>query len=968
MRPVKLILQAFGSYGRRTEIDFTRANQNLFLITGDTGAGKTTIFDAMVYALYGEASSEANKKDGYELQSHFASPETEPFVEFCFTEGDAQYTVRRVPRHVRPAKRGKGDRDVKETVSLILPDGVEYSRNIKETNRKIEEIVGLTKPQFMQVGMIAQGEFMKLLRAKSDEKKEIFRRLFGTGFYEEIVNELQRRKNGQMAEIARIRTKCQAEAAHIRLPEISADTPDGQAEEKPYAPEEAETVSRAKELLGRILSAERMSVTDIEALLEELSALLGFLGARESAQKDLSAQASKERDTRRDNLTDGRNLLKFFSQKEKAGAELAEYDALQEEIRGKEILADALAAAWEIEGAERLLSDSARLRKETEEKLAREKDALPGLAEKLRIAEELENAAAKALEDARDREGKTAERTARAEDFLKGLEEGKKAADLQKKKVEKAFAAAKAAGEAYEKKNREYTGKQELFLNSQAGFLARERLEPGKPCPVCGSLDHPHPARLPEGGEKLSRAEIEALGQEALALLQDRQKKDAAVSAAAEVLAEKQKNLREETEAFARWAAENLPGISAGAARLLGEGETGDLSALREDLLRIEKESKKEAAGRDTAYREAREGARKAHAEHDHAKALIARYEEDLPKFSLSEKERQQEKDSLLSEKREALLRWASAGEAGADTAADASGEGIPARADADNTWRMLVRDYPKPEESRIRKEVAAFREKKAAAGAAYAAAEEGIAGREKPDLPLLEEAAKAAEAKAFRAQESLSALQEILRADREAHRILSETMEQRKAAVEIYQKTETMYNLLAGKVTDSRMDIETFAQRYYLERILDAANLRFLEMSAGQFELRMVDLSRAGEGKNRGLDLMVYSNVTGREREVRTLSGGESFMAALSLALGMADQIQEKSSSIRLEVMFIDEGFGSLDDHAREQAVKVLKRMAGGTRLIGIISHVTELKQEIEDQLIVEKDDEGSRVRWQNS
>ena len=161
-------------------------------------------------------------------------------------------------------------------------------------------------------------------------------------------------------------------------------------------------------------------------------------------------------------------------------------------------------------------------------------------------------------------------------------------------------------------------------------------------------------------------------------------------------------------------------------------------------------------------------------------------------------------------------------------------------------------------------------------------------------------------------------------------------------------------------------MDIETYVQRQYLEHVLSAANRRLLEMSAGQYELRMYDLEKAGEGKNRGLDLMVFSTVTGKEREVRTLSGGESFMAALSLALGMADQIRESASSVNLDMMFIDEGFGSLDDHSRDQAVKVLQRMAGSDRLIGIISHVTELKQEIEEQLIVTKDEKGSRVHWE--
>lgn len=199
-------------------------------------------------------------------------------------------------------------------------------------------------------------------------------------------------------------------------------------------------------------------------------------------------------------------------------------------------------------------------------------------------------------------------------------------------------------------------------------------------------------------------------------------------------------------------------------------------------------------------------------------------------------------------------------------------------------------------------------------------------------------------------------------------YQALDSGMEERSRIMEEYRSMDMLYSVLAGKVTGARMDIETFVQRYYLEKILYAANSRFLDMSSGQFELRMYDIEKAGEGRNRGLDLMVYSTVTGKEREVRTLSGGESFMAALSLALGMADQIQENSAAINLDVMFIDEGFGSLDNHSRNQAVKVLQQMAGGSKLIGIISHVTELKQEIEDQLMVRRDETGSHVRWQNS
>ena len=216
-------------------------------------------------------------------------------------------------------------------------------------------------------------------------------------------------------------------------------------------------------------------------------------------------------------------------------------------------------------------------------------------------------------------------------------------------------------------------------------------------------------------------------------------------------------------------------------------------------------------------------------------------------------------------------------------------------------------------------------------------------------------------------AQERLEKWRSDFKINRDVKERLREQTEGRAQAMETQDHLNALYDQLAGKRTGSRMDIETYVQRYYLQKILEAANRRFREMSAGQFEMRLMQEDRAGEGKNRGLDLMVYSAVTGREREVRTLSGGESFMAALSLALGMADEIRGRAA-VNLDMMFIDEGFGSLDDHARDQAVRVLQDMAGGDRLIGIISHVSELKQQIEDQLIVQKGDEGSRVRWQIS
>ena len=285
-----------------------------------------------------------------------------------------------------------------------------------------------------------------------------------------------------------------------------------------------------------------------------------------------------------------------------------------------------------------------------------------------------------------------------------------------------------------------------------------------------------------------------------------------------------------------------------------------------------------------------------------------------------------------------------------------------------ESEWKPLTEEYSRQMADQLQKETDTWKQKKIAAQTVKDSASKAIDGRTKPDPELAKAQMEEAEVKRRLAQEKLDSYKEQYKADQDACSILTPQMEKRGKIIEKHAKLETLYKLLSGNMSGNRMDLETFVQRYYLEKILYAANRRFSDMSAGQFELRMVDAANAGKGKNRGLDLMVYSNVTGKEREVRTLSGGESFMAALSLALGMADQIQESSASINLDVMFVDEGFGSLDEHSREQAVKVLQELAGGSKLIGIISHVTELKQEIEDQLIVTKDEKGSHVRWQIS
>ncbi|MBF1026131.1 MAG: DNA repair protein, partial [Lachnospiraceae bacterium] len=239
------------------------------------------------------------------------------------------------------------------------------------------------------------------------------------------------------------------------------------------------------------------------------------------------------------------------------------------------------------------------------------------------------------------------------------------------------------------------------------------------------------------------------------------------------------------------------------------------------------------------------------------------------------------------------------------------------------------------------------------------------IGDRKKPQTEALQQALCAAEEKLTILTECLQKQSHELQENRYALQELSSGSEARRHTFSEYERLDRLYKQMSGNISGSRMDLETYVQRLYLSKILSSANKRFQEMSGGQYAFRMIRIANAGEGRNKGLDLMVYSSVTGKEREIRTLSGGESFMAALSLALGMADQIQNTSSAVHLDMMFIDEGFGSLDDLARSKSIRVLKEMADSHRLIGIISHVTELKQEIGNQLLITKDEHGSHVKW---
>lgn len=1082
MKPIQLTMQAFGSYGKKTVIDFTKPDQNLFLITGDTGSGKTTIFDAIVFALYGEASSVVNRKNGAELQSQFAATSVEPFVELVFEEQvegqPALYTVRRVPKHVRPLKRGTGTKEESGSVSLIMPDETEYPS--KETDKKVEEIVGLTKNQFMQVAMIAQGEFMALLRAKSDDKKVIFRKLFNTELYQNIVDELAKRRKDKDRKIAQIKTACQTEVGHILVPKlVTADGAETEQDQNGAADQIADACREAnklQELKERILKSERLSLTDMEALLQTLVSVSEWTKDKMQQSESETSQLYEVYLLKRDAVTKAGQLLERYKELEEAEKELGECEAIKplmqewqqcmrqiedaydiltlwkqyQEVSGQlETARQALAANEQALPEQKMACEQAAVQLQQAKKV--QEQALMDFSEvKTHVENDLE-AFSKMAEAKRkvltaqtkvDEAGKQARI---AEESLSDLESNEKqwqtqaellsdtdsrmiilqgkqrdiagiGADFESWKNEeidclsqqrcaeeadKVYADAK---DRFNKENTAYIQAYNDFLDAQAGFLA-EKLQRGEPCPVCGSTIHPHPHQA----EKLAltKEELNILS-ESVRELQEGQAAAAKKAGEAKAMLDaKEKNciqiwekLRQKVIAYSRdemgeLDSEEIQGLIETWKKALKDEEKQlqkdkkQLQQLKKWLMKAAKDKEKLTAQKNKAEKMLAD-----------TKAELAAAQAELKStfistYYKSEEEANQFMEQAEQRKKNAEKQYHSCDKVDKKVRSDKEKteleiaqhrRDIPNLQDKSDKrkavytqlmeekqltelqWKCVTENYDKADRQQFEEKIRQYQRKLSAAGKQKAVAEKAIDGRVKPDMEQLCSEQNVAEAAWKKEQALYERYAEMYKTNHRVCEALMPKMAERSKIMEEHRRLDDLYNLLAGKVTGARMDIETYVQRYYLERILYAANRRFSEMSAGQFELRMCDITKAGEGRNRGLDLMVYSNVTGKEREVRTLSGGESFMAALSLALGMADQIQQSSSAIHLDMMFIDEGFGSLDSQSRDQAVRVLQQMAGGSKLIGIISHVSELKQEIEDQLIVSKDEEGSSARWQIS
>lgn len=1064
MKPILLTMQAFGSYGEKTEIDFQKGG-DFFLISGDTGSGKSTIFDAMMFALYGEVSTNGSGKEN-ELLSQFVDVRNDkPLVSLVFTAHqhgqEETYKITRTPRHIRPAKRtGAKQQEEGETAELLMPDGSQYPGKLSETNRKIEELVGLTADQFRKVVMIAQGEFMDFLRANSDKKTELLRDLLKTRYYDDLTNKLQKQAGEKKKAAQTQRTKLSLIAANA----VTEGLPE----------EDAQALDKAK---GTVITAKELQPEQVDALVDVLSDMCARLEMqqRELAQRQTTAQV--ERDECMKRIEAAQPLMQRFKELEDAEKTLQECAAQADEIEKKRGLIGKIRDAWAIEPKYQRMKDARDALTNGQTELAAKQQELPQLKqtaadaaalhqqmEKTKDAAttqcaEVETKVEKALETfvalekaekaLRQAEEADTKAKANAESAKKALDDFKKQEDAwrkqeaelqgaeaayevckqqnqqyrdlkksledlhgnQKDVQEKARQAAAAkdayasATQKYQREQKAYDDYRLAFLNAQAGLLARE-LAPGKPCPVCGALEHPAPCQLTQENQQLNREELDRRHKAADDAAKAQEEKAKESESAQVKLTERQKAAEEAEKKLVENATnirENVPMATAAdveamlqawlpelqSASKSVQAKVDALKKVRENLDGAKAEREKlEKAAADAQETAKSTAVKKAEAEKTwnlHQEELSGgtyRTREDAVAQRTQAQEAKQKAEAAASQAAE-KERQAQKAETDCETQIRRLNEEMPQkqanaeefnqqyqRTMADKSldeahWQALTADYDAEKPNRLQKEVSEFDQRKSKAEGQRATAQNAIAGREKPNMEQLEVASAAAES-------ALKEVSDALEAAKHLHsdnaKVLKDLREGRDPLAKACQEANTAQHLsdvMAGTESGNRMNLETFVQRNYMEKILCDANRRFRDMSNGQFELKLINVEDAGEGKNKGLDLEVYSIVTGKTRSVNTLSGGESFMAALSLALGMADQIQAATAAIHLDVMFIDEGFGSLSDNARNEAVNILKEMAGKQRQIGIISHVSELKDEIENQLIVKKDDRGSHISW---
>lgn len=1012
MRPIRLEMNAFGSYAEKTVIDFSKMQNGLFLITGDTGAGKTTIFDAITYALYGQTSG--GKRDGNMMRSHYADEESETYVELEFCYRNEIYKIRRNPEYLRLGKRKYADgsnRYVKETakVELTLPDGNVFTGKKKETDAKIVEIMGVDADQFTQISMIAQGDFLKLLHAESKERRKIFSRIFHTRYYFLVQERLKKQASDLYYQLQNGIEDTKKEMDRVELPDDKGIVARWKEIMKQEVTSYEETVELLK-IIFRCFEEQGKQVSDayenkqkqLDTLNEIIQKAIVTNHIFESlilAEKK-AVELQKEMvviDEKRQVLTRIRKAEKLIPELEnvKAAKELTEksqeilniINVRKEQLEGQVVFKEKewKNALQELEEKEPVLLERITKLKTTFDQYEQAEKLSQEIQKKSSVLKKLE----KELENCQKQQKEIKEKQKKIKwsiliNKLDELKEETNQCFLQHKKMEE-------LRKIYQEASSEYERKYMVFLDEKAGILAY-KLKDDEPCPVCGSRIHPEKAKISE--EVVSQQDVEDAKN-----IRDQYEnaRDKQVDVYQKALKSQAHCLGDFKEKLSKYTNIKLNEKENDYSRNgivyknintyfididFSEKYKGEISEEQLDVLDVieQEEIKKEEDLKVSIQRET-EIYGNLYTEHKtrvetlfyQTKKEAVEKTEELENELLSLKKKtillQNQYQKIINElerlsgqkvQEETALREhkgrMEAEEKRLETSLKIHGfnrEELKVLLKKQNNVPEYEREITEYER-KVQENAGRLKElKKQTEGASYTEIKELT-----EEKFLLEKVLK-------QIQEKKLILFSIQKKNTEIKDYLECNYLKRK---EIQKKYEIISNLsrtangnLSGSV---KMDFETYVQRQYFRKIIYAANKRLVKMTKGEFILQCRDMKNLSNQGQTGLDLDVYHMLTDSARDVKTLSGGESFMASLSMALGLSDIVQNAAGGIRLDTMFVDEGFGSLDDASREQAIKVLNELAGNERLVGIISHVNELKEQIETKIIVTRTENGSNIK----
>ncbi|WP_432650742.1 AAA family ATPase [Huintestinicola sp.] len=916
MRPIKLKMTAFGPYvGSREKavvIDFDKlGREGLYLITGDTGAGKTTIFDAITFALYGEASGD--NREPKMLRSKYAAGDIPTVVELTFEYRDKVYVIRRNPDYERPKSRGEGVTVEKASACLTYPDGRVLDGKISDVNKAVRDIIGIDRDQFMQIAMISQGDFLKLLLAGTADRQEIFRKIFKTEKYKQIQDILKNRCSELKKEYDALKSGTARFIGAVAADEKSTYFPKLEMAKRGEIPFED-----AAEVIEKVIAEDKEAEKKYSQMLADIEKELG--GVLENIGK---VKKIKEAE---DSLSDIKKRLEelmpvletsekeFNAKKEalSAGDELtAKAEKLKNELEKYTQLEN---ASSEAAALEKRISDNSLLISKNSELLKKGEDRLLTLKKEL---SELENAGENAANLNNALEKLSSER-----DEMLRLKRAADEFDRIRAGLEKERKNYLAASREYDRAQAHYLRLNKAFHDEQAGILAEE-LADGMPCPVCGSLHHPSPAVKSQSAP--TKEQVEAAAETA-------QQKNTLMNQASSRCGE----IRGRFENGRKWIGERTEGKC---------DENSIHSYIDGELMRISNETS-EKSGLLQLENE-RSQRKKAVTE------VVPAVEKKIGeiKDNISQlKSLVSSDEAVLAQKRETVKKLSA--DVGFESKAAAQAEISKILSEKDR----LKREYETAEDK--------YKKNSALAESLKGQKEQlesQLQNTEGADLEALEakrrgftEKKEAASAENMvicgRLRSNITALEQIKTQSAE----MAQTEKKYAVAMAL---SDTANGRLAGK---AKISFETYVQMYFLDRILERANHRLLIMSDNQYELKRREQDKAEGSGQRGLELDVLDHYNGTVRDVRSLSGGESFKASLALALGLSDEVQSSAPAIKLDCMFVDEGFGSLDEESLRQAIKALSEIGGGNRLVGIISHVSELKERIEKQIVVTKDISG--------